>query len=133
LKLKNSLDRRFSVRASIGILISVITTGIAMGQFSPYRQLLILKNETNQHLAEWQLDLLKKAEAGVKERDIKITVADREDSLYKKYIADTSGFIVLLIGKDGSEKHWTNKLLTPEQLFAIIDAMPMRIREMKKD
>ena len=104
-----------------------------MGQFFPSRQLLILKNEANQHLAERQLDLLQKAEPGVKERDIKITVADREDALYKKYIADTSGFTVLLIGKDGSEKHRTNKLLTVDELFAIIDAMPMRKREMKKN
>ena len=134
MKFNDSLDRRFRAKVSIVILIvCVITTVKAMGQFSPSRQLLILKNEANQHLAERQLDLLQKAEPGVKERDIKITVADREDALYKKYIADTSGFTVLLIGKDGSEKHRTNKLLTVDELFAIIDAMPMRKREMKKD
>jgi hypothetical protein len=134
LKLNNSLHRRFTAKVSIVILIvCVITTVKAMGQFFPSRQLLILKNEANQHLAKQQLDLLQKAEPGVKERDIKITVADREDALYKKYIADTSGFTVLLIGKDGSEKHRTNKLLTVDELFAIIDAMPMRKREMKKN
>lgn len=121
-------------KVSIVILIvCVITTGKAIGQFSSSRQLLILKNEANQHLAERQLDLLEKAGPGVKERDIKITVADREDALYKQYIADTSGFTVLLIGKDGTEKHRTNKLLAVDELFAIIDAMPMRKGEMKKD
>jgi hypothetical protein len=114
-------------------MMSVIITGKAMEQFMAYRQLLILKNEANQYLAEQQLHLLEKARAGVKERDIKVTVADRKDPLYKKYIADTSGFIVLLIGKDGSVKHRTNKLLPVDELFAIIDVMPMRKREMMKD
>lgn len=104
-----------------------------MGQFSSSRQLLILKNGANQHLAERQLNLLEKARPGVKERNIKITVADREDALYKRYVADTSGFTVLLIGKDGSEKHRTNQLLTANELFAIIDAMPMRRGEMKNN
>jgi hypothetical protein len=60
-------------------------------------------------------------------------LSDNSDPLYKKYIADTSGFIVLLIGKDGSVKHRTNKLLPVDELFAIIDVMPMRKREMMKD
>ncbi len=134
MKLNNSSNRRLTAKVSIVILImSVLTTGKAMGQFSQYRHLLILKNEANQHLAERQMNLLEKAVQGIKERDIKITVADRQDRLYKKYIADTSGFTVLLIGKDGFEKYRTNKLLTVNELFAIIDAMPMRKREMKKD
>src|SRR3954468_1572438 len=121
------------VRVSIAILImSVIIIGKAMGQFSSHRELLVLKNEANQHLAERQLNLLGKDGRGVEERDIKITVADREDALYKRFISDTSGFTVLLIGKDGTEKYRTNKLLTVDELFAIIDAMPMLKREMKK-
>lgn len=134
MKIHNFLHRLFTAKLSIAILIvCVIATCKVMGQFSSSRQLLILKNEANQHLAERQLDLLEKAGRGVKERDIKITVADREDALYKKYITDTSGFTVLLIGKDGSEKHRTNKLLTVDELFGIIDAMPMRKSEMKKN
>jgi hypothetical protein len=121
------------VRVSIAILImSVIIIGKAMGQFSSHRQLLILKNEANQHLAERQLNLLREAEAGVRERDIKISVGGREDALYNSFVSDTSGFTVLLIGKDGSEKYRTNKLLMVDELFAIIDAMPMRKREIKK-
>jgi hypothetical protein len=41
-------------------------------------------------------------------------------------------FTVILIGKDGTEKHRTNTLLQMQELFTIIDAMPMRRAEMGK-
>jgi hypothetical protein len=40
-------------------------------------------------------------------------------------------FSVTLIGKDGGEKLRRTKLLAPEELFAIIDAMPMRRAEIR--
>ncbi len=103
-----------------------------MGQFLSYRELLIFKNEATNKLAEQQLDLLNRSSAGVKERALKITIADKESPLYKKYKVDDR-FTVILAGKDGYEKYRTNKLLEMNTLFSIIDAMPMRRREMKKN
>ena len=39
----------------------------------------------------------------------------------------------LLIGLDGGIKLRQNSILTKEKLFAIIDGMPMRRRELKKN
>ncbi len=113
----------------IGLLLAIST----MGQFSSHRQLLIFKSVADVQLAEQQLSLLKKAAGGVNERDIKITIVEKESPLFKKYSVDTARFTVVLIGKDGLEKYRTNKLLNTDQLFSIIDAMPMRQREMNKN
>jgi hypothetical protein len=48
-------------------------------------------------------------------------------------ISEKDTFNVSLIGKDGGLKLQQNVLLTNKKLFAIIDAMPMRKREMRKD
>lgn len=115
------------------LITGLLITGNAMGQFSSHRKLLIFAGETNNHLAQQQLDLLSRAASGVKERAIKITVAEKESPLFKKYNADTAQYTVILVGKDGFEKYRTNKIVETDQLFAIIDAMPMRRREMKKN
>lgn len=116
----------------LNILIAgLLITANTMAQFSSHRQLFILNNQLNAHLAQQQLDLLNKAAAGVKERVIKITVAEKGSLLFKKYGADPDEFTVILIGKDGFEKYRTNKVLSTDQLFSIIDAMPMRRQEMK--
>jgi hypothetical protein len=103
-----------------------------MGQFFSYRQLPIFSNKANAQLEQHQLGLLNKALAGVKERAIKISIIEKESSLFEKYNVDTTQYTVILIGKDGSEKYRTNKIIKIDQLFSIIDAMPMRKSEMNK-
>lgn len=77
---------------------------------------------------------------GVKERDLVIIeclgkTLSPED---KNYIArhfdhDLSQFGVWLVGKDGSTKLSETKPVTTEKFFSLIDSMPMRQSEMKKD
>ena len=43
------------------------------------------------------------------------------------------GFLVVLIGKDGKERLRSAVPLPPKELFAIVDAMPMRQAEMQKN
>ena len=119
------------MRLCIVIAGLLITVNI-MGQFSSYRQLLIFSNKANVQLEQHQLGLLNKAVAGVKERAIKISIIESEGSLFEKYKVDTTQYTVILIGKDGFEKYRTNKIIEIDQLFGIIDAMPMRKSEMKK-
>ncbi len=45
---------------------------------------------------------------------------------------DVKTFSVVLIGKDGGEKLRRTTPLSPEELFAIVDAMPMRRDEMRE-
>jgi len=92
-----------------------------------------------------QVEILKKDEAGLKERDIAQWVVI-EDTLvvgegkilphfgtppfYREFSVDKGLFEFLLLGKDGEVKMRENEAVDLEQLFSFIDAMPMRKREM---
>ena len=113
--------------------MSLTMSLIANSQFVNYRQLLIFGSEIHSALVIKQKDLLNNVKAGVVERDIKITVVPAASELNKEYKIKPGTFIVILVGKDGSEKHRSVAVLQPQKLFTIIDAMPMRRSEMKKN
>lgn len=100
--------------------------------YNNHRMLYIFGAEANRPLVTQQLEVLKANAAAVKERNIELEVVDANDKLYESYKVDATKFTVLLVGKDGGEKYRTNKLLQPAELFAIIDARPMRKQEMKQ-
>ena len=58
--------------------------------------------------------------------------SDEVASLRERYGVAKNDFIVLLIGKDGTAKKRLEEPITPADLFALIDAMPMRQQEMKE-
>ena len=97
------------------------------------RKILIFGNEEHSSLVQQQLALFNKEAAGIKERDIKITIVSKDDLLNKKYHIKAGSFTVILLGKDGTEKFRTDEILLTQKLFAIIDAMPMRQAEMNKN
>ena len=115
----------------IKILLSLLIAANTKQQFLPYRQLLIFDNDTSLSLVQQQMQLLNQEVMAIKERDIQIKIVDKDNPLYKKYNAKPALFTVLLIGKDGGEKYRTNTLLEPKQLFALVDAMPLRKDEMR--
>lgn len=93
-----------------------------------------------------QLETLTTNQSGLKERDIVIwdivhyerISVDGEHKpqlwtppFYDQFKVDKKDFTFILIGKDGEEKLRKNNTVSAEELFAIIDAMPMRKREMK--
>lgn len=81
-----------------------------------------------------QLDKLATDKAGCAERDLEIIIADTaklRDDLYQRYRAKADQFTVVLVGKDGGEKFRSTKPVSTQQLFAIIDQMPMRKQEIK--
>jgi hypothetical protein len=56
---------------------------------------------------------------------------DSADFLRESFSVQQGSFLVVLIGKDGEEKiRWQKVNLT--EIFAVIDGMPMRQREMKE-
>jgi hypothetical protein len=107
--------------------------------------LLITDNETNStfqsQIAEFRKDL-----NGLNERRLIIYQVmpqefktglngankTKSDRLYKDYKKTGSGFEVVLLGLDGGIKLQQNELLPLEKLYAIIDAMPMRRREIER-
>lgn len=87
----------------------------------------------------------------VEQRILRITAPSAENETYRAQAAlllpawsgllerdfviechfEAKAFAVTLIGKDGGEKLRRSTPLTPAELFAIVDAMPMRRAEMK--
>jgi hypothetical protein len=55
---------------------------------------------------------------------------EREE-LKRRFGITGSGFLVILIGKDGSEKLRLERPPNRDALFALIDSMPMRMHEMQ--
>ena len=119
------------MHVSISIIASFFLLTTAGEQFTGKRQLLIFGQPESQ-LVLAQLKLLKKHAAKVEERDIIIRLVAKENPIYKKYKVEASKpLTVILVGKDGGEKHRTHNVITARQLFALVDAMPMRQVEMR--
>ena len=81
------------------------------------------------------MDSFAKFKKGMAERDILIeqfclTAANRNKFITHKIAIDT-GFTLILVGRDGGEKFRSTKLVSATTIFGIVDAMPMRIQEIK--
>lgn len=63
--------------------------------------------------------------------DQSIPVRD-EKMLRAKFNIEPSNFTIILLGKDGTEKLRQEDVLSTDKLYNIIDAMPMRQREMRQ-
>ena len=96
------------------------------------RQVLIFFNESGTALKNKQLVQLNNERQGVSERDIEIHSYNISDSKAKQWkVQPSKAFTFILIGKDGGEKMRSDTVVSTQQLFAIIDAMPMRKEEIK--
>ena len=94
-----------------------------------------------------QMDIFTTEAAGLTERKLRIiqitpnTLNDnqehvqyiKDDRFFKKYKIPKNQFTIILIGLDGGEKLRQTKPLDTTTLFAIIDGMPMRRQELKKN
>ncbi len=84
-------------------------------------------------------DIFAALQDGNEERDLLIVQVLGDDpieaaqSLRERYSVEPGAFAVLLIGKDGGPKNRFDEPVTASEVFGLIDAMPMRIREMRED
>ncbi len=81
-----------------------------------------------------QLKLFKTDTKGLDNRDLKISVKifnKENETIFRSRKVSKNDFKFILIGKDGNEKLNTNKLVSLNELYNIIDAMPMRQSEMR--
>jgi Domain of unknown function (DUF4174) len=112
------------------------------------RIVLIFSPSEKNEAYRQQLSSLVEGEKGIEERDIVIfkifedkgiTPENEQltknicEQLRQEFGIKKEQFCVILIGKDGGEKYRKSTILSNENLFAIIDAMPMRRTEMKKN
>lgn len=103
-----------------------LETGNLPDDLAPYRwqnRILIIRapGTTDPSYRE-QAAALVAAYPGLVERDLRVFTA-----------FGVERFSIELIGKDGGTKERRNTVLPPAELFAIIDAMPMRRAEMRRE
>lgn len=111
-------------------LLLVLTSNIESISFT--RQLKILETESK-GLEERKLLVFKispnSENSSQEHNDYWIT----DSKIYHSYSSSADKFKVILIGLDGQIKHEQKTVLTADNLFAIIDGMPMRRSEMRKN
>jgi hypothetical protein len=100
------------------------------------RQVLIFYRPAAGEIYLQQVKEFDQHKVGLGERDIQLKKF-KVDTVKATVIADykidsNQDFTLILIGRDGGEKFRSNKFVKSEELFAIIDVMPMRRAEMKK-
>jgi hypothetical protein len=95
--------------------------------------------DSSQELQQ-QLQILNQHNAGVKDREIVVIkcvkpTLSSEDKNYinRRLNHDMSGFGLWLVGKDGDIKLSSTQPVTAAKLFDLIDSMPMRHSERKRD
>ena len=110
-----------------------------------YRPLLLF-GSNDQHTTDTQISLLTDQVEPLKERDIAyVTIIDdcvqtqfapalnmSAKQLRNMYNIDANEFAVILVGRDGGVKLRKTEIVTPNFLYSLIDAMPMRILEMRQ-
>ena len=95
--------------------------------------LLFADNIKNQQLKE-QKKILASDYRGQISRDLitfTFTKNNHKDEYFDKYDIK-NGFTLILIGKDGGEKMRSSKAVSLDEIFSLIDSMPMRKQEIKE-
>jgi hypothetical protein len=110
-----------------------------------FRPLFVLAADSGDSRLEEQRRIVAQNRAGFSERQIVIVYVVGEHVtaelgpgpgqsaavLRKRFGAGGSGFKLVLVGKDGGAKLTSGTALPAAELFRTIDAMPMRIDEMR--
>ncbi|NQX78085.1 DUF4174 domain-containing protein [Gilvibacter sp.] len=135
------------------IMLTQNTSGQDLSVHKWKERILVVKsNEADNEVLQKQLEQFKGAEAGLKERKLVLYVIRDSEYDFVDYTADlnredgqlkegaiqrlfksSKDFEVLLIGLDGGVKLRQTEILTREELFRTIDAMPMRRSERKNN
>lgn len=133
-------------------IILLQTMSVTAQDLSDYRWinrvLVIITDSPESNVYIEQIKELGKDLKGLKERKLLVLSAtknaykegidmnaDWKDSitLYQKFEKSNTGFDVILIGLDGGVKARRQQLLKLDDLFTLIDGMPMRRAEIKND
>ncbi len=113
------------------------------------RVILLFTSSRQQDALQQQLSILTEEAEEVTARDLVIYTIlpdegempggrslspEKARSLYHTYgITPGTGFIFMLIGKDGTEKMRKKEPVSARELFSLIDSMPMRKAEMRRE
>lgn len=79
-----------------------------------------------------QMEAVKAAAAGLKERDMVVLTGLGADDPLRQRFGGEAGFQVVLVGKDGHIAGRWDRPVALADIFALIDRMPMRQDEMRR-
>lgn len=100
------------------------------------RALLLFAPSANNGQIIQQKQMLDSHSAGLEERDLKVFEitgsSQADEQLRGRFHVKTDSFTVVLIGKDGSQKLKRSQPTNAEDIFKLIDSMPMRKEEMRQ-
>jgi Domain of unknown function (DUF4174) len=116
------------------IFLSILTV-LLSAQQSNYRRILVFAPDSANVSFINQNRIFEKEEKSCVERDIIVeyhVLKSKSNPFFDKYQVSKSGFTLLLIGKDGSVKMRSKEVMAAVQIYALVDAMPMRKDEMRK-
>lgn len=122
------------MKYSICIIFTLVSLALS-AQNNPFRRIYLFSPTVEDTSLVKQQQLLAANTEGVEDRDLRTRVfltATENNRFFKKYKIDPNKFTFLLIGKDGKEKFRATQVVTPQLLFTVIDAMPMRQEELRR-
>lgn len=99
------------------------------------RVLLVFSSRPDAPAVAEQRRFLENEKTGIQDRDlvvIELTDGPKAETLRRQFNVKPEEFSVILIGKDGGEKLRKSVPVTPKELFDLIDSMPMRQRETRR-
>jgi len=117
------------LKASVWLLLIIF-------QFmeNPPRKLLLFGNGDCAMLNK-QVQIFSPFKSGMHERDIVVEQfclnKENKNKFANWKVPIDSSFMLLLIGRDGGEKFRSYKLVSAKVIFDMVDAMPMRMQEIK--
>lgn len=123
------------------ILLGVITmtdgsNASPLDEFHWKNRVLVVVVPAGNAAAETQRRIYESSAKGTSERSIVLTEAaddsERSRQIRSRLSADGRRFEVFLVGKDGHTAVSSDKRLSADDLFARVDAMPMRQDEMRR-
>jgi Domain of unknown function (DUF4174) len=110
----------------------LFSTSFVTQDYSKRKILLLAEHNQNTDLKQQQ-KILSADSAGLADRDIIVAVITpaSDENRYDQLTKNKIGFRLILIGKDGGEKLTSDKPVTLQQLYGLIDSMPMRKYEIE--
>lgn len=112
-----------------------------------HRLLLVFAPSPNHPASLQQRSFFEQTAAGFRERELLYVEAipgtastvrnqrvdaEAQAALRKEFDVDEGSFAVLLVGKDGGVKLRRGRAVASDELFALIDSMPMRQQELQR-
>ena len=146
--------KKLSVLFALGFALSGGAPAIAAdplaGLKGQKRPLLLFTKSRSDARLDKQLDLLRDYRPDLRDRDVVVlrTTGSEETrsaigytsinrgaarELLRRFQPADVGLTVILIGKDGTEKNRWQRLVQPQEIFDLIDAMPTRKDEIKAE